>query len=102
MLGGYERNPLQLDMRGLPPGFQIEDLRLDIDVLRRLAESAFEQLPVFRGVKIREHRGGLPTMTADGEHVVGPIPGVRGLFVAGGRCVGGLSIAPTVGELLAE
>lgn len=102
MLGGYEPDPLQLDVRRLPPGFQIADLQLDIDVLRRLAASVVEQFPIFRGVKIREHRGGLPTMTADGEHIVGPVPGVRGLFVAGGCCVGGLSIAPAVGELLAE
>jgi len=102
MLGGYEADPLQLDMHSLPPGFQIADLQLDIGVLRRLAKSVVEQFPVFRGVEVREHRGGLPTMTADGEHIVGPVPGVRGLFVAGGCCVGGLSIAPAVGELLAE
>ncbi len=102
MLGGYEPDPLQLEMRRLPPGFQIEDLQLDIGVLRGLAESVVEQFPIFREVEVREHRGGLPTMTADGEHVVGPVPGVRGLFVAGGCCVGGLSIAPAVGELLAE
>ena len=40
-------------------------------------------------------------MTADGEHAVGPVPGVRGLYVAGGCCVGGLSIAPAIGEALA-
>jgi glycine/D-amino acid oxidase-like deaminating enzyme len=43
-----------------------------------------------------ELRGGLPTMTADGAHTVGPVPGVRGLYVAGGCCVGGLSIAPAI------
>jgi 4-methylaminobutanoate oxidase (formaldehyde-forming) len=65
-----------------------------------------EQLPIFarlgQGLGLREHRGGLPTMTADGEHVVGPVPKVRGLFIAGGCCVGGLSIAPAIGEVLAE
>lgn len=40
-------------------------------------------------------------MTADGEHTVGPVPGMRGLYVAGGCCVGGLSIAPAIGEALA-
>ncbi len=41
-------------------------------------------------------------MTIDGEHVLGPAPGVGGLFVIGGCCVGGLSTAPALGELLAE
>ena len=60
------------------------------------------QFPVFRDVALQDHRGGLPTMTADGEHVLGPAPGVPGLWVIGGCCVGGLSTAPVLGELLAE
>jgi glycine/D-amino acid oxidase-like deaminating enzyme len=106
MLGGYEKNPIQYDMTRLAPSFDIKDMTLDLEVLRGLAESVREQLPVFAGLgrdlALREHRGGLPTMTADGEHVVGPVPEVRGLFIAGGCCVGGLSIAPAVGEVLAE
>ena len=79
---------------------------LDFAVLRRLADSVREQLPVFQRVPheigVRVHRGGLPTMTADGEHTVGPVPGLHGMFVAGGCCVGGLSIAPAIGEVLAS
>jgi glycine/D-amino acid oxidase-like deaminating enzyme len=102
MLGGYERDPVQYDMRQLPPGFDIKDLPLDIGVLRRLADAVVEQFPVLRELTVREHRGGLPTMTADGEHMVGPIGSIRGLYLAGGCCVGGLSISPAVGELLAQ
>jgi glycine/D-amino acid oxidase-like deaminating enzyme len=106
MLGGYEKKPIQYDMSRLAPSFDIKDMKLDLEVLRGLAESVREQLPVFarlgQDLALREHRGGLPTMTADGEHVVGPVPEVRGLFIAGGCCVGGLSIAPAVGEVLAE
>ena len=102
MLGGYEPDPVQYDMRDLPADFQIENLELDLSVLRRLAESVAPQFPIFRDVAVQEHRGGLPTMTADGEHVLGPAPGVSGLYVIGGCCVGGLSTAPALGELLAE
>jgi glycine/D-amino acid oxidase-like deaminating enzyme len=106
MLGGYEKTPEQYDMERLAPRFDVKDMKLDIDVLRGLAESVRDQLPIFAGLgrdlALREHRGGLPTMTADGDHVVGPTPEVRGLFIAGGCCVGGLSIAPAVGEVIAE
>jgi glycine/D-amino acid oxidase-like deaminating enzyme len=102
MLGGYEPDPVQYDMADLPVGFRIEDLTLDLAVLRRLAEDVAVQFPIFRDIALREHRGGLPTMTADGEHVLGPAPGVDGLYVIGGCCVGGLSTAPALGELLAE
>lgn len=34
MLGGYESDPLQLDMTNLPSAFHIDDLPLDVSVLR--------------------------------------------------------------------
>lgn len=102
MLGGYERDPLPVDPRALSADFRIEDLNLDLGVLRRLAAEVEDQFPVFRGVELQEHRGGLPTMTADGEHIVGPAPGVEGLYVLAGCNVGGLSISPALGEELAR
>ena len=41
-------------------------------------------------------------MTPDGQHIVGPVPGAAGLFVASGCNVAGLSIAPAIGEELAR
>ena len=102
MLGGYEQDPVQHDLATVPGDFRIEDLPLNLSVLRRLADSVATQFPVFRDVALQEHRGGLPTMTPDGEHVLGPAPGVEGLWVIGGCCVGGLSTAPALGQLLAE
>ncbi len=40
-------------------------------------------------------------MTADGEHILGPAPGVPGFFFASGCNVAGLSISPALGEALA-
>src|SRR5581483_3123550 len=102
MLGGYEPDPLQVDARALPPGFQIADLALDLTPLRRLTEAVSAQFPLLRAAEIAELRGGLPTMTADGRHIVDQVPGMRGFFVASGCCVGGLSISPAVGEALAR
>ncbi len=102
MLGGYESDPVQYDMDALPVDFQIKDLKLDMNVIQRLADSIIDQFPVFRDFQVREHRGGLPTMTADEQHIVGPVPGLQGFFIAGGCCVGGLSIAPAIGAVLAE
>ena len=105
MLGGYEPDPVQYDAAALPRRFDVAGLELDFGVLRRLADSVQEQLPVFQRVPgeigVRVHRGGLPTMTADGEHTVGQVPSLRGLYVAGGCCVGGLSLSPAIGEALA-
>ncbi|MBV9543782.1 MAG: FAD-dependent oxidoreductase [Chloroflexi bacterium] len=102
MVGGYEPDPLQVDMRQMPEGFQIQDLALDFEPLRRLTDEVSGEFPVLQSAEVAEFRGGLPTMTADGRHIVDRVPGVEGLFVAGGCCVGGLSISPAVGEVLAD
>lgn len=99
--GGYEADPRFFDMDALPGGFQMAQTPLDADVLRRLAEDVRRQLPVLTEAAVREHRGGLPTMTADGQHIVGPAPAADGFFVAGGCNVAGLSVSPAIGDALA-
>jgi glycine/D-amino acid oxidase-like deaminating enzyme len=104
MLGGYEPDPLQPDLAALPAAFDIAELPLDIDVLWRLARSVREQFPIFQdpSIRVAEHRGGLPTMTTDDRYLAGPLPGVPGAWVMSGCCVGGLSVAPALGEAMAE
>ena len=101
MLGGYEREPLQVAVEDLPPGSTIDDMPLDLAVLRGLADLVVRQFPIFREIDVASLRGGLPTMTPDDQHVLGPVPGLEGFFVAGGCNVGGLSTAPAFGELMA-
>ena len=55
-----------------------------------------------RGVRVAEHRGGLPTLTMDDRYLAGPLPGVDGAWVMSGCCVGGLSVSPALGEAIAE
>ena len=102
MLGGYEPDPMPIDAATLPDSFQISDMPLDLGTLSGFADRVKVQFPVFQGAKIREFRGGLPTMTADGNHIVGSVPGLEGFYTATGCCVGGLSISPAIGQCLAE
>lgn len=99
--GVYEENPRFFDMKSLEPNFDIKDTPLDIAVLRRAAEDVKAQLPILQTAKLREFRGGIPTMTADGQHILGPTPAVKGFYFASGCNVAGLSISPTIGEALA-
>jgi 4-methylaminobutanoate oxidase (formaldehyde-forming) len=99
--GVYEENPRFFDMNGFDANFDVKDLSLDADVLWHYAREVEAQLPVLLNTGIREHRGGLPTMTADGQHIVGPAPAIQGFYFASGCNVAGLSIAPALGEVLA-
>jgi glycine/D-amino acid oxidase-like deaminating enzyme len=90
MFGGYERTPEQLKSDDGLLKLRVEDLKFDLSVLRDLAEKVHEQFPVLRGIALQEHRGGLPALTVDGDNVLG------------GCNVGGFSVSPVLGELMAE
>lgn len=102
MLGGYETAPTPFEMRDAAPGFQIADMPLDEQILRGLADLVKDQFPVLQGVPLQLYRGGLPTMTADGRHIAGAVPGAEGFFTITGCVVGGLSISPGLGEAMAQ
>ncbi|MGY3444571.1 MULTISPECIES: NAD(P)/FAD-dependent oxidoreductase [unclassified Bradyrhizobium] len=99
--GVYEETPRFFDMEKLGTGFDVKDMPLDIGVLHAAADDVKDQLPFLQTAKVREFRGGIPTMTADGHHILGPAAGVKGFYFASGCNVAGLSISPAVGEALA-
>ncbi|MBX3012992.1 MAG: FAD-binding oxidoreductase [Caldilineaceae bacterium] len=102
MVGGYEPDPLPVNGQQIATTFQISELALDITPLRRLSELVYTEFPLLREAEVAILRGGLPTMTPDGRHIVDQAPGVAGFFVASGCCVGGLAISPAVGTHLAD
>ncbi len=102
MFGGYEDRPEVIDADAWPASFQIADLPLDLGVLRGLVDEVAERFPVLRSARVALHRGGAPTMTPDGRPILGRVPGLDGLYVASGCCVGGLSLSPAAGRALAD
>ena len=102
LLGGYEDDPLIIDPDVVDPAFAVEDLELDESVLRGFAERVAPIFPDLPTTRSRVVRGGIPTMTPDSWPMFGSVPEVEGVMVAGGCNVGGFSISPAVGELLAD
>jgi glycine/D-amino acid oxidase-like deaminating enzyme len=96
MLGGYESEPLLLD----EPPATVADMPLDLTVVEGLAAAVRTEFPVLANLNGAKLRGGMPTMTLDDEHLIGPVPSVDGFFVIGGCNVGGLSTALSFGETL--
>ena len=101
LFGAYEPDPVDVDTREQSDDFQIGDLTLDIDPLRRVIPSVRDEFPLLEDAGVAEFRGGLPTMTPDGYFLVDRMPGVEGFFMATGCNVGGLSISPPLGDDLA-
>jgi len=102
MLGGFEADPLPLDVAQAREDFSMEDVPLDASVLTRLGATVHRNVPALREALVAEHRGGLFTMTPDGQLIVGPHPDVRGFWVATGCNGSGFSLSPGIGQVLAE
>jgi glycine/D-amino acid oxidase-like deaminating enzyme len=100
--GVYEEHPRFFEMQSLGPCFDVKQMPLDRSVLDAAAAAVIDQLPILSTAAVREFRGGIPTMTADGHHILGPSPNVAGFYFASGCNVAGLSIAPALGEKLAS
>ena len=101
MVGGFERGPLPVGPRHQDASFSTDDVPLDLEVLRRLAAQVASEVPAATAAEIADHRGGLFTMSPDGRFVVGPVPGLPGLWVASGCNGSGFSSSLAIGESLA-
>jgi len=100
MFGGFEAAPLSIDPRHQPASFSTDDVPLDLGVLGDLATQIAAEAPA-AAAPVAEHRGGLFTMTPDGRFVIGPVPGVEGLWVTSGCNGSGFSSSLAIGEALA-
>jgi glycine/D-amino acid oxidase-like deaminating enzyme len=101
MVGGFEADPLAVDLAARPPSFRTQDLPLDLDVLAKLAGQVSAEAPLAGQAPVAEHRGGMFTMSPDGAFVAGPVPDAPGLWVASGCNGSGFSSSLALGEALA-
>ena len=92
-LGAYE-------MRG--PDFDVSELEPHPDALPFLKENLVRRLPMMEGAKWDYHTVGLISLAHDVKPVIGPVPGVDGLFVGAHFHSGGFAYNPVSGLLIAE
>ena len=102
MLGGFEARPKAFSMADLPPTFEIEHTEKDLGVLEELAGGLTRAFPALDGAPVLKGCAGLPTFTPDGNYLLGPVPTVRGLWVAAGCNAIGIAGSLLVGEWLGE
>ncbi len=100
MLGGFETDPL-VTAPDQHADFSTDRLDLDLEVVRGFHRAVESSVPALE-TPVAEFRGGLVTMTPDGRLLVGPVPGVRGLWTCTGCNASGFSLSPGVGQVLAE
>jgi sarcosine oxidase, subunit beta len=101
MLGFFETTPLGVDVATLRE-FRVGATPRDPSVLAGHAPGLMEVVPGLGDAPVVGGTAGVPTYTPDGHFVVGPLPGVTGVFAATGCCAHGIAGSGGVGRALAE
>ncbi|MBM3572797.1 MAG: FAD-dependent oxidoreductase, partial [Alphaproteobacteria bacterium] len=101
LIGTYEPQCVPWSVRGTPADFGHELLQPDLTRIGERLEFAFERMPALGRAGIKNTINGPFTFGPDGNPLIGPVPGMRGYWVAvgvmAGFCQGG-----GVGRCLAE
>ena len=101
VIGGYEDNTVPFGERGIPGAFVRQLLPDNLDRFAPLAEMAAEVTPIVNEVGIRQVINGPIPYSADGDFVMGPVPGMENLMLATGFLYG-IAAGGGAGEMIAE
>lgn len=100
-VGGYEDDTLPFGDKGIPGRFVRQLLPDNLDRFAPLAERAAITTPILNEVGIRQVINGPIPYSADGDFVMGPVPGLDNLMLATGFLYG-IAAGGGAGEMIAE
>lgn len=101
LLGTYEKNGIPWHTNTAPWDFESELLPDDLEQIADNLEVAFKHFPALAEAGIKQVINGPFTFAPDGNPVVGPVPGMPGMWLATG-VMAGFSQGGGVGRTLAE
>ena len=102
LFGGYEPNPVSRWEQGVPWDHGARALPPDPARFRRLMDGAARRFPFLADAGVIALVCHPDAMTPDGNPLLGPMPGVRGFWLAAGLSLNGFGGAGGLGKALAE
>ena len=102
LVGGYETDPIARWTDGVPWDHAASPVPSDMDRFAPLLEGAIRRFPVLADSGVIRLLCHPDAMTPDGNPLLGPMPGVRGFWVAAGLSLNGFGGAGGLGKSLAE
>jgi glycine cleavage system T protein len=102
LVGGYEPDPPARWTDGVPWDHAASPVESDIDRFAPLLEGAIHRFPFLEDAGVIRLLCHPDAMTPDGNPLLGPVPGVRGFWVAAGLSLNGFGGAGGLGKALAE
>jgi 4-methylaminobutanoate oxidase (formaldehyde-forming) len=102
LVGGFETNPKAWSTDGVPWGFTQELLPGEWELFEGIMEGAMQRIPILNQAGAIELINGPDAFTPDGYYAMGPVPGLKGFYVAAGGSDNGIAGGGGVGMLMAE
>lgn len=102
LIGGYEPNPVARWVDGVPWEHGSSPVESDFDRFAPLLAGAIRRFPFLEDAGVMRLLCHPDAMTPDGNPLLGPMPGVRGFWVAAGMSLNGFGGAGGLGKTLAE
>jgi glycine/D-amino acid oxidase-like deaminating enzyme/glycine cleavage system aminomethyltransferase T len=102
LFGGYEPDPVSRWEQGVPWDHGARALPADHARFRRLMDGAARRFPFLADAGVIALVCHPDAMTPDGNPLLGPMPGVRGFWLAAGLSLNGFGGAGGLGKALAE
>lgn len=101
LYGFFEPQPVSFDLDA-QLGFRTADLDPPVGVMDEARRRMSGVFPMLEHLEVVERSQGLTSFAPDGSYVLGPVPGVDGLFFATGCAALGIAGSAAVGRWLAR
>jgi glycine cleavage system aminomethyltransferase T/glycine/D-amino acid oxidase-like deaminating enzyme len=102
LIGGFERQGKAWGAQGIPPDFEFDELPFDMTHVEPELERMFARMPALGDMGIQTFFNGPESFTPDGRPYLGPVAGLKGVFLATGMNSNGILNSGGVGLTLAE
>ena len=102
MIGSLDDHAVALSTAQLPQNFSFALLNERWAQFEPYMATAMQRFPALRTAEIRMLLNGPESFTPDGQMLLGPVPGVTGLYTACGFNSNGMALAPAAGRYIAE
>ncbi|MFQ5856905.1 MAG: FAD-dependent oxidoreductase [Anaerolineae bacterium] len=102
LIGGFELDPKVWSIDGVSWGFSEQPLPSDWDLFQELIEGAIRRIPILEQAEAINLLNFPDAVTPDGQPCLGPVPGLRGFYVAAGMSLNGFGGGGGLGKLMAE
>ncbi|MEM7222678.1 MAG: FAD-binding oxidoreductase [Pseudomonadota bacterium] len=102
LFGLFDEDATPLDPASLPEPFAFSLLPEDWDKVAPYVEAATRLFPVLETAPISNFINGPESFTPDGNPLIGPVPGIEGLYICSGMNSHGVTLAPAAGHIIAD